>query len=619
MDQGQFERLVRRMERLAARSPGAYRCLVMALAVFGYLLLFALVIALLLLLLALLALGLRHATLLSIKLGIVVGALLVVVLRSLWVRLDPPAGEPLMHEQAPAFFALLGQLVARLRTPRVHSVLVTEEFNAAVTQLPRLGVLGWYRNYLLVGLPLMQCLSARQFEAVLAHELGHLSRGHARLGTWIYRLRRVWTQLDTALTERARWGSGAIRGVLHWYVPYFNACSFPLARRNEFEADACSVQLTSADSAAQALTSVSVIGRYLREHYWPMVGARARDSAQPAFAPYGALNASLARQLCAADAERWLARALTEPTTYADTHPSLKERLAALEAPAQFMPPQSASAADELLGERMAALAEVFDSRWRAGVAVSWKRVYEETQRKRARLEELRLQGAPACLSVNEAAERADLEEQVGEGLAAALTLRRELLSREPQSVLARFVLGRQLLQQEDRDGIALMEAAMQGEVDAVLPGCELLSDYWWRRGERELAQQWHERAVQRAGELQEGKRERESLEPGNAWLEHRLETAVLGALTERLRQIEGLKCAYLVRKHVVHEPHRPLYVLGFGVGVFGVRRSERQRAVMEQLRTAVEFPGETLIINIEGANAGFGRQFAEVAHARIV
>jgi hypothetical protein len=51
------------MERLAARSPGAYRCLVMALAVFGYLLLLALVIALLLL--ALLALGLRHATLLS--------------------------------------------------------------------------------------------------------------------------------------------------------------------------------------------------------------------------------------------------------------------------------------------------------------------------------------------------------------------------------------------------------------------------------------------------------------------------------------------------------------------------------------------------------------------------
>src|SRR5207302_1627711 len=169
-----------------------------------------------------------------------------------------------------------------------------------------------------------------------------------------------------------------------------------------------------------------------------------------------------------------------------------------------------------------------FDSRWREGVAASWKRVYEQTQGRRARLAALRAKCAPACLTVNEALELADLEEELGEGPARALTLRRELLAREPGSVPARFVLARQLLQQGDRDGVALMEAAMQGEADAVLPGCELLRDYWWGAGERE-------------------------------------------------------------------------------------------RAVMERLRTAVEFPGETLIINIEGANSGLGRQFAEVAHARIV
>src|SRR5947207_3429104 len=472
---------------------------------------------------ALLAFGLRHAAWLSVKLGLVVGALLLVVLRSLWVPLAPPTGEPLARQEAPAFCARLDRLEARLHTPRVHRVLVTEDFNAAVMQLPRLGIFGWYRNYLLIGLPLMQCLSRPQFEAVLAHELGHLSRGHARLGNWIYRLRRVWMRLDSALAQRPQLGSGAIRGVLHWYVPYFNACSFPLARRNEFEADASSVQLTSADSAAQALTNVSVIGSYLRERYWPAVGARARDTAQPAFAPYGALSASLLQHLCAEDARRWLARALEEPATYADTHPSLRERLEAMKVAAQFAPPSAGSAANELLGERTVALADAFDSRWREGVAASWKRVYEQTQGRRARLAAVRAKCAPDCLTVDE---------------------------------------GR---------------------------------------------------------ELEEGKQERESLGDGNVWLEHRLEFQMLQALSARLRQIAGLKCAYLVRKHVVHDPHRPLYVLGFGVGALAVRRGERERAVMERLRTAVEFPGETLIINIEGANSGLGRQFAEVAHARIV
>src|SRR5438046_4893467 len=171
MDQRQFEALVQRMERFAVRAPGAYRSWVLALAVFGYTLVLALVIVLLLLL-ALLAFGLRHAAWLSVKLGLVVGALLLVVLRSLWVRLEPPTGEPLARQEAPAFFARLDRLVARLHTPRVHRVLVTEDFNAAVMQLPRLGIFGWYRNYLLIGLPLMQCLSRPQFEAVLAHELG---------------------------------------------------------------------------------------------------------------------------------------------------------------------------------------------------------------------------------------------------------------------------------------------------------------------------------------------------------------------------------------------------------------------------------------------------------------
>ena len=32
---------------------------------------------------------------------------------------------------------------------------------------------------------------------------------------------------------------------LNWFVPYFSAFSFPLARANEYEADAISVRLTS--------------------------------------------------------------------------------------------------------------------------------------------------------------------------------------------------------------------------------------------------------------------------------------------------------------------------------------------------------------------------------------
>jgi hypothetical protein len=108
------------------------------------------------------------------------------------------------------------------------------------------------------------------------------------------------------------------------------------------------------------------------------------------------------------------------------------------------------------------------------------------------------------------------------------------------------------------------MEGVIAEEADAIAAGSELLRDYWWRRGERERAQQWHERLTQRQSVLQEAKQERERLLPDDTWLAHGLDAATLESLVARLRNIQGLSRAYLVRKRVTHRPEVPLYVLGF-------------------------------------------------------
>ena len=617
MEQPQFEALAERMARLAASSPRLYRWRVYGLAIFGFASLLLLVLTLLLLMAISVEIALHSIA--AVKLVILIGALLLVVVRALWVRLQPPGGEPLARHEAPQLFALLDRLRTRLDTPAVHQVLVTADFNAAVTQVPRLGVFGWYRNYLLLGLPLMRCLSAGQLEAVLGHELGHLSRGHARVGNWIYRLRLAWHRLDQALAKNPRWGSGAIRGFLHWYVPYFNACSFPLARSNEFEADAASARLTSTQAAAEALTNVSVMAGYLNERYWPGVHAAARDVAQPAFGPFSGLSAPKPEEVSVEDTQRWLAAALARPTTYSDTHPCLQERLQALGAAAQIALPAAGTAADWLLGERSTSLADTFDARWREKVQPSWKQVYENTQKSRARLTELRERTAHTPLATPESIELAQLEEDVGEGAARALALRRALVAGDPGSDLAHFVLARQLLQQDDESGVGLMETVIGKQPDAVVAGSQLLRDYWWRRGETHRARRWHERAVERSRQLQEGKRERERLEPGDVWLPHGLDAAVLQDLVARLRQIQGLRQAYLIRKRVTHRPEVPLYVLGFSATTFGFTGNAQTLTVMQQLRTTVQFPGETLIVDIGSANQRFAREFRAIASARIV
>src|SRR5260221_9005140 len=50
------------------------------------------------------------------------GALLLAILRSLWIKWEPPEGERVTRNTAPELFQLLDELQGRLRTPPVHEV-----------------------------------------------------------------------------------------------------------------------------------------------------------------------------------------------------------------------------------------------------------------------------------------------------------------------------------------------------------------------------------------------------------------------------------------------------------------------------------------------------------------
>jgi Zn-dependent protease with chaperone function len=498
MDRAAFEALITRMEALAAGNPAAYRRRVFGLAILGYGYL-VLVVLVLLAMCAIVIASMVYLKAIAVKLLFLVGGPLVLVLRSMWVRLEIPAGERLTRQRVPQLFQILDELRRRLRTPPLHNVLLTPDFNAGVMQVPRLGLFGWHRSYLFIGLPLMKSLTVEQFQAVLAHELGHLSRGHARAGNWIYRLRLIWQRLEAAFPETSHWGSAPIRAFFRWYIPRFGATSFPLARANEYEADAAAIKLTSARSAAQALTAVSIVGSYLSEKYWPKIHSAARELPQPAFAPYSEFIATAIHDVPADELRSWQDTALSTKTSYDDTHPSLADRLHAMGAPAEFAPPLAGDSAERLLGAERARLESVFDAQWRERVAESWKQVHENTRANRLRMSELRSQAAQAELDEQKALELADLEEDVGEGPAAALAMRRSLVAKYPGSLPVRFSLARQLLRAGSPEGVAPMEAIIEKEPSALLPGAELLRDYYWRRNEMQLATRWHQRLVERA------------------------------------------------------------------------------------------------------------------------
>ena len=113
-------------------------------------------------------------------------------IRALWSTLPPPEGVAVERTDAPRLWAVIAELERELRTPRVHRVHLYEQFNAAMGQYPRLGLLGWHRNTLFLGMPWLLASTPEWVRAGIAHELAHLSRKH----NWTTRL--VWRAQTSA-------------------------------------------------------------------------------------------------------------------------------------------------------------------------------------------------------------------------------------------------------------------------------------------------------------------------------------------------------------------------------------------------------------------------------------
>ncbi len=205
--------------------------------------------------------------------------------RAVWVRLPRPEGHELGRAEAPALFAMLDEIRGALNSTRIHHVLIIPECNAAVVQRPRLGVFGWFENYLLLGWPVLENFPAEEVRSILAHECAHLARSHGRSSQWIYRLRRSWSQILPNLGGTRARGELSFRPFIvkfvQWFWPRFDAHAFVLSRVYEHEADATAARLAGRETTATSLVRIDFYGRLLEKKFWPGLWLGAAREAEP--------------------------------------------------------------------------------------------------------------------------------------------------------------------------------------------------------------------------------------------------------------------------------------------------------------------------------------------------
>ena len=631
-EQRRLTALSESLERLAIRDPAALRRRVNLYAALGYG--YILLLALSLIGLVVLLLSLRGPyQRLAAQGAWLVGVFTFFLLSSLRVRLQEPQGRRITAAGSPRLFEAIERIRHRFDAPTPDVVVVDAELNAAVAELPRWGIIGVPRRHLVVGLPLLEAFPADEAEAILAHELGHLSRRHGRRAVWLGRLAISWTSLAIELESGRHWARPLLLPFFRWFAPRFELHAQILSRQDEHESDALAAEHAGTEVTARALLRLHLLERLLTRRVLPAIRRDTKRHREPPRGGLATLVGMLREGPSREETVSWLRATLAERTLVQHSHPSLADRIAALgllprsESDVQRLAEQLAapasSAADSLLGKQRASkLREQLDQRWQTDQADAWRRWHADAAiwqtdgllstasddpGATARDGIASLRAAPLEALWARARWAADCEPPE-----VAIPIARAVLERQPSHSAACTILGRLLLQsdtsEERAEGARLLESVVRRDSAEAIAACEALQAYYGRLGWREDLErmQWRERQLQMG--LMRSLRERHSLSAGDVMIPYPVPAPTREALGRACASRREVSRAYLVRKRTRYFREQPLVVLALEYDVAwykpadGAATSEACMALLERLVLPEE--ADTLVVAVPPRSA---------------
>lgn len=271
--------------------------------------------------------------------GLVIGAIILWSLVPRRDRFEAP-GPVILEREHPRLFAEIQTIAASLDEAVPSEVYLVPDLNAFVAE--RGGVFGFgSRRVMGLGLPLIRVLSVSQFRAVLAHEFGHYYGGDTRLWPLVHNARSsIARTLVNLSSDSLAEALSRIRivGFLHYiavlllvgYWKIFLRITQAISRKHEYRADELAAYTADPQALAEGLRiihSVSpLLPMYFQMEVTPALHAGFRPPIADGFAQF------LTAPSIAKGIPQYLETQLRNSASDAyDTHPPLRDRIAALD------------------------------------------------------------------------------------------------------------------------------------------------------------------------------------------------------------------------------------------------------------------------------------------------
>jgi len=261
------------------------------------------------------------------------------ILWPLLPRRDKFEAPGLLLERAahPRLFDELDAIAAALNEPLPKEVYLIGQANAFVSD--RGGIMGFgSRRVMGIGLPLLSVLTIPEIRAVLAHEFAHYYSGDTRLGPWVYKTQTAMIRAFQNIGTLSKWGRIAVLQILNlavsfilkWYFIFFLRVTNFVSRRKEYRADELASLVAGSRPLAQGLRKIHGVamawGPYWSTEVVPVLNLGCMPAIADGFSRF--LAAPEVAVQVAKGIEKEIAERKTKPY---DTHPPLRDRIAAIE------------------------------------------------------------------------------------------------------------------------------------------------------------------------------------------------------------------------------------------------------------------------------------------------
>ncbi|WP_433219094.1 M48 family metallopeptidase [Dactylosporangium sp. CS-047395] len=250
--------------------------------------------------------------------------LIVAFWKILTAKPGEPEGLPLAPHEARGLWDTAHELAHQVGTRAPDEIRLIPDVNAAVAEHTRFLGLAGGRRIMYVGLPLLQAFSVAQLSSVLAHELGHYSGSHTKLGALAHRGRMAIVQTIVQV------GPSSLAGfVFRTYARLYILVEQAVSRRMEYEADEFSVRIAGRAAAVSAMRDLAVVDaawNFFVNRY-VTIGWDAKLAPRDVFGGFAQLLRGRSGELA-----KLRDSAPEEERSRWDSHPPIADRIRAMEA-----------------------------------------------------------------------------------------------------------------------------------------------------------------------------------------------------------------------------------------------------------------------------------------------